>query len=65
VDFLVSDDRGAPVLPVQVSMEISHPDTLQRELAPLVATVRSFGTRENLIITAGRPRPTTFSHVCS
>lgn len=56
VDFLVSDDRGAPVLAVQVSMEISHPDTLRRELDPLVATARYFGTRENLIITMGQER---------
>lgn len=30
------------------------PDTLERELDPLVATAAYFGTRENLIITMGR-----------
>jgi hypothetical protein len=54
VDFLVSDDRGAPVLAVQVSMDISLPDTLNRELDPLIATAAYFGTRESLIITMGR-----------
>lgn len=54
VDFLVSDDRGTPVLAVQVSLDISLPDTLKRELDPLVATAADFGTRENLIITMGR-----------
>jgi len=51
VDFLVSDERGKPVLAVQVSMEISHPDTLRRELEPLVSTARYYGTVQNLIIT--------------
>ena len=54
VDFLVSDDRGAPVLAVQVSMDIGLPDTLKRELDPLIATAAYFGTRENLIITMGQ-----------
>lgn len=54
VDFLASDDRGAPVLAVQVSMDISLPDTLKRELDPLIATAAYFGTRENLIITMGQ-----------
>ena len=53
-DFLVSDDRGTPVLAVQVSLDISLPDTLKRELDPLVAIAAYFGTRANLIITMGR-----------
>jgi len=51
VDFLVSDERGKPISAIQVSMDISHPDTLRRELEPLVATARYFGTEQNLIIT--------------
>ena len=47
----MSDERGKPVLAVQVSSEISHPDTLRCELEPLVATARYFGTGQNLIIT--------------
>jgi predicted AAA+ superfamily ATPase len=54
VDFLVSDGHGKPVLAIQVSMDISHPDTLRRELEPLLATARYFGTKENLIITMGQ-----------
>lgn len=54
VDFLVSDERGKPVLAVQVSQEISHPDTLRRELEPLVSTARYFGTAQNLILTLGQ-----------
>jgi predicted AAA+ superfamily ATPase len=56
VDFLVSDDRGTPFLAVQVCQDISHPDTLRRELGPLVATARFFGTRENLIVCRGTPQ---------
>lgn len=56
VDFLVSDERGKPISAIQVSMEISHPDTLRRELKPLVATARYFGTQENLIITVNQER---------
>jgi hypothetical protein len=56
VDFLVSDERGKPISAVQVSMDISHPDTLRRELEPLVATARYFGTQENLIITVNQER---------
>ena len=54
VDFLVSDDRGKPLLAVQVSMNISHADTLRREIEPLAAAARYFGTKENLIITLGQ-----------
>ena len=51
VDFLVSNERGKPISAIQVSMDISHPDTLRREVEPLVATARYFGTEQNLIIT--------------
>ena len=52
----VSDERGKPVLAIQVSMEISHQDTLRRELEPLVSTATYFGTQENLIITVNQER---------
>ncbi|MFA5203541.1 MAG: ATP-binding protein [Lentisphaeria bacterium] len=51
VDFLVSDAQGKPVLAIQVSQDISLPDTLRREVEPLIATARHFGTKENLILT--------------
>lgn len=51
VDVLVSDERGKPVLALQVSQDISLPDTLWRELDPLVSTARYYGTKQNLIIT--------------
>ena len=51
VDFLVSDDHGKPEMVIQVSMDIGHPDTLRREMDPLVATANYFGTKHNLIIT--------------
>ena len=54
VDFLVSDERGKPIAAIQVSMEISHPDTLRRELEPLVSTARYFGTQQNHIITVNQ-----------
>jgi predicted AAA+ superfamily ATPase len=54
VNFLVSDERGKPISAIQVSMEISHPDTLRRELEPLVSTATYFGTQENLIITVNQ-----------
>ncbi|MEW6363623.1 MAG: hypothetical protein AB1714_03175 [Acidobacteriota bacterium] len=51
VDFLVSDQHGRPIQAVQVSMDISLPDTLRREIEPLVTTASYFGTRDNLVIT--------------
>ena len=35
----------------QVCQGISAPDTLRRELEPLVAAAKYFGTKENLIVT--------------
>jgi hypothetical protein len=54
VDFIVSDNRARPVMAIQVSMDITLPDTLRRELDPLVATARYFGIKENIIVTMGR-----------
>jgi predicted AAA+ superfamily ATPase len=54
LDFLASDERGKPVLAVQVCLDISLPDTLRREIDPLISTARYFGVRENLIITMGQ-----------
>lgn len=51
VDFLAVDNHAHPEMCVQVSMDISNPDTLKRELEPLVATARYFGISENLILT--------------
>lgn len=51
VDFLVSDAQGKPILAIQVCTDISMPDTLRRELEPLLTTARYFNIKENLIIT--------------
>jgi len=51
IDFLVSNEHGKPIIAIQACMDISLPDTLHRELAPLISTARYFGIRENLIIT--------------
>lgn len=56
VDFLVSDDRGKPATAVQVCMDVTLPETLRREIEPLVATARYFGIRENLVITRNQER---------
>lgn len=51
VDFIALDSKGAPMLAVQVSQDISSPDTLKREIEPLISTAKYFRTKENLIIT--------------
>ena len=51
VDFIASDSRGKPVLAVQVCMDLSQKNTLDRELEPLIATAKYFNIKENLIIT--------------
>lgn len=51
VDFIALSDRGRPELAVQVCMDISHKDTLKREIEPLVAVAKYFGIKENLLIT--------------
>lgn len=56
VDFVACNNRGKPVLAMQVSMDISHQDTLHRELNPLIAAAKYFGTKENLIITLSQER---------
>jgi hypothetical protein len=56
VDFLASDSKGKPVLAVQVCMDLSLPDTMKREIEPLIATAKFFGIRESLILTLGKER---------
>jgi len=56
VDFLVSGDQGKPEQAIQVCWDISQPDTLRRELEPLVATASYFGTKENFIVTLNQER---------
>jgi len=56
VDFIVSDDRGKPVMAIQVSMNIAHTETLRRETEPLLATASYFGIKDNLIITMGEEK---------
>ncbi|MEI7901712.1 MAG: ATP-binding protein [bacterium] len=51
VDFLADDSQGQPALAAQVSLDISDPDTLVREVTPLLAVARYHHTPETLIIT--------------
>ena len=51
VDFIAIDGKGHPALAVQVCMDISHEETLQRELDAIVATAKYFKIKENLILT--------------
>jgi len=51
VDFLVSDNHAKPVLAIQVCTDPRIDETLRRELEPLFATARFFGTERNLILT--------------
>ena len=51
VDFVVADRDGKPVMAVQVCMDISNQETLNRELESIVTTAKYFGIKENLIIT--------------
>jgi predicted AAA+ superfamily ATPase len=51
LDFLVSNDCGKPIMAVQISLDISLPDTLRRELDPLISTARYFGTKQNIVVT--------------
>lgn len=54
VDFVTSDERGRPLVAVQVCQDLSLPETMRREVEPLVATAKYFGIKENLIVTLGR-----------
>jgi len=51
IDFIAVDNRGKPIMAVQACMDISNPDTLKRELIPLVSAAKYFNIKENLIIT--------------
>jgi len=51
VDFIAVDNQGSPALAVQVCSELSAPETVEREVAPLAATARYFGIPEAIVIT--------------
>jgi predicted AAA+ superfamily ATPase len=51
VDFIAVDSNGYPAVAVQVCMDISQPDTIKRELEPIIATARYFQIKENYIVT--------------
>ncbi len=51
VDFVVVDNSGKPTMAVQVCLDISEKETIQRELESLAATANYFETKINLIIT--------------
>ena len=51
VDFIAVDKQGKPALAVQVCSDLSAPETLEREIAPLAVTARHFDIPEALVIT--------------
>lgn len=56
VDFLVSDIHSKTLMALQVSLDITHPDTLRREVEPLASTAAYFGINDALIITLDEER---------
>lgn len=56
VDFIALDNRGRPQISLQVCLDLSDRETLRREMEPLVAAARHFGTKENLIITLNQEK---------
>ena len=56
MDFVVVDSNGNPALAVQVCLDITQEETLQRELEGLSATANYFKTKDNLIITYNQER---------
>ena len=51
VDFIAVSSKGHPALAVQVCMDISHEETIKRELDAIFATAKYFKIKENLILT--------------
>jgi uncharacterized protein len=51
VDFIAVDTGGRPAMAVQVCMDLTREEVVQRELEPLLATARYFGIEENWIVT--------------
>ena len=51
VDFIAVGSKGHPALAVQVCMDISHEETIKRELDAIFATAKYFKIKENLILT--------------
>ena len=56
VDFIVADNHGTPAMALQVCMDISDKNTIQRELDSLAVTANYFKTKNNLIITYSQER---------
>jgi hypothetical protein len=56
VDFIATDNRGKPAIALQVCMDISQKDTLERGLTPLIAAAKYFRTKENLLITLNQEK---------
>ena len=51
VDFIVVDNTGHPSMTVQVCMDITQQETINRELEPIITTAKYFGIKENIIVT--------------
>ena len=56
VDFIVADNNGTPIMALQVCLDISEKNTIQRELDSLAVTANYFKTKINLIITYNQAR---------
>jgi len=56
VDFIAIDNNGKPAAAIQVCMDLRDPETLRRELEPLVAAADYFHIKNNFIITVNEER---------
>lgn len=54
IDFLAVDNHGIPQLAVQSCIDISEPETREREIAPLIAAGKFFSLKDCLIITRNK-----------
>lgn len=51
VDFIISEKNNAPIMLIQVCMNINDIDTYKREISPLIKTAKHFNIKDNFIIT--------------
>ncbi|MFZ2656685.1 MAG: ATP-binding protein [Victivallales bacterium] len=63
LDFIVRDSRGNPHMAVQVCMNLSSTETIERELAPLRAASEYFGIKNNFIVTCDQEKMYSFGKI--
>ena len=51
IDFVVSNDNGEIESLIQVSLNVSDPQTLKREISPLITSAKYFNVKSLIIIT--------------